>query len=74
MSAGRTSSTADIDWSCAATLCLLDTRWVAIWPSAGEPAPAIGLFMRGGFLERGYESEAAQLDLRIWRPATPRPI
>ncbi|MDT0573129.1 hypothetical protein RM704_37715 [Streptomyces sp. DSM 3412] len=52
----------------------IDTRWVAIWPSAGEPAPAIGLFMQGGFLERSYEGEAAQLDLRIWRPATPRVI
>lgn len=52
----------------------VDTRWVAIWPSVGEPAPAIGLFMQGGFLERSYEGEAAQLDLRIWRPATPRVI
>ncbi|MFF7388459.1 hypothetical protein ACFZAE_08370 [Streptomyces scabiei] len=52
----------------------IDTRWVAIWPSTGEPAPAIGLIMQGGFLERSYEGEAAQLDLRIWRPATPRVI
>ncbi|MFF7357336.1 hypothetical protein ACFZA1_32615 [Streptomyces filipinensis] len=50
------------------------TRWLALWPSSGEPAPAIGLFMQGGFMERGYDHEAAQLDLRIWRPATPRTI
>jgi len=52
----------------------IDTRWLAIWPSAGEPAPAIGLFMQGGFTERRHDVEAAQLDLRIWRPATPRTI
>ncbi|MEU5633137.1 hypothetical protein ACH47C_30025 [Streptomyces rishiriensis] len=52
----------------------IHTRWLALWPSPGEPAPAIGLFMQGGFLERGLGREAAQLDLRIWRPAAPRGI
>jgi hypothetical protein len=52
----------------------IHTRWLAIWPSPGEPAPAIGLFMQGGYMERRMDREAAQLDLRIWRPATPRAI
>lgn len=26
--------------------------------------------MHAGFLERGCDKEAAQLDLRIWRPAS----
>ncbi|MDQ0681400.1 hypothetical protein QFZ56_000363 [Streptomyces achromogenes] len=52
----------------------IHTRWSALWPSAGDPAPAIGLFMQGGFLERGFEKEAAQLDLRIWRPAASRSL
>ncbi|MCX5264684.1 hypothetical protein [Streptomyces sp. NBC_00199] len=46
------------------------THRLALWPSTGAPAPAIGLFLQAGFLERGFDKEAAQLDLRIWRPAS----